>query len=93
MQIQINNLKARIVIMTTISVFETFDFSSFSNFASFFAFDSAYIVRIITQIITQINQNQLFVIQFTLALVFLLRLSKKFFDIAEYDENRDKLDV
>ena len=31
-------------------------------------------------------------IQFTFAFVFLFRLSKKFFDIVEYDENRDKLD-
>ena len=93
MQIQINNLKTRIAIMTTFSVFEIFDSSFFNNFVSSSVFDSTYIVRIIAQTITQVNQNQFFVIQFTSASVFLFRLSEKFSDIVEYDENRNKLDV
>ena len=48
MQIQINNLKARIAIMTTFSVFEISDFSFFSNSVSFSVFDSVYIIKIIT---------------------------------------------
>ena len=56
MQNQINNLKARIAIMITFSIFEIFDFSFFNNFVSFFfVFDSIYIATIIIQIIVQIN--------------------------------------
>ena len=94
MQNQINNLKARVAIMITLSIFEISDFSSFSNSASFsFAFDSIYIATIITQAIAQVNQNQSFVMQFTFVLISLLRLSEKLFDIIEYDEDRDKLDA
>ena len=94
MQNQINNLKARVAIIITFSIFEIFDFSFFSNSASFFSvFDSAYIATIIAQTIAQINQNQSFVIQFTFVFISLFRLSKKLFDIIEYDENRDKLDA
>ena len=92
-QTQINNLKARVAIMTTFFAFEISDFSPFSNSASFSVFNSAYIIKIIVQAIIQINQNQFFVIQFIPALVFLPRLSEKFSDIAEYDEDCDKLDV
>ena len=94
MQNQINNLKARVAIMITFSIFEIFDFSFFSNSVlSFFVFDSAYIATIITQTIAQVNQNQSFVMQFTLAFISLPRLSKKFLDIIEYDKNRDNFDV
>ena len=94
MQIQINNLKARVAIMTIFSFFEISDLSFFNNSVSFFfVFDSIYITTIITQVIAQVNQNQSSVIQFTSVFVFLSRLSKKFFDIVEYDKNRDKFDV
>ena len=93
-QNQINNLKTRIAIMITFSIFEISDFSFFNNFVSFFfVFDSIYIATIITQVIAQINQNQSFVMQFTFVFISLFRLSKKLFDIIEYDKNRDKLDV
>ena len=48
MQIQINNLKTRVAIITTFSFFEIFDFSLLSNFVSFFSvFDSIYLITII----------------------------------------------
>ena len=94
MQNQINNLKARIAIMITFSIFEISDFSSFSNSVSFSsAFDSVCIATVIAQAIAQINQNQSFVMQFTSVFISLLRLSKKLPDIIEYDEDRDKLDA
>ena len=94
MQNQINNLKVRVAIMIIFSIFEIFNFSSFSNSVSFFfVFDSIYIATIIIQTIAQINQNQSFVMQFTSVFISLFRLSKKFFDIIEYDEDRDKFDT
>ena len=94
MQNQINNLKTRIAIMITFSIFEIFNFSFFSNLvSSFFVFDSIYIATIIIQAIVQINQNQSFVMQFTFAFISLFRLLEKLSNIIEYDENRNKFDV
>ena len=94
MQNQINNLKARVAIMITFSIFEISDFSFFNNFVSFFSvFDSIYIATIIAQAIAQINQNQSFVMQFTFVFISLFRLLKKLSNIIEYDEDRDKLDA